>query len=105
MIMLSTRGDDLGGPPRRIDVGKAEVLALQPAQEIGGVPAHRLAVVQVPRHLGEALELGVVLRHAPLRVVACRAGRDEELPVGGLEEQELPGDLREHALQVPARLR
>src|SRR6059036_3733208 len=52
------------------------------------------------RHLGEALEVGVVLGHAPLGVVARGARRDQELPVGRLEQQELARRLREHAGEV-----
>src|SRR4051794_678528 len=51
--------------PRRIDVGEAEVLALEPAQGVGVVHGERLTL-DPARHLAEPLELRVVLGHAAL---------------------------------------
>src|SRR5262249_38054782 len=52
------------------------------------------------RHLAQSLELGVVLGDATLGVVRRGPGGDQELPVGGLEEEELSGGLRDHATQL-----
>ena len=41
-----------------------------------------------------------MLGHAALGVVARRARRDEELPVGGLQEEQFARGLCQHARQV-----
>src|SRR2546430_9529185 len=51
------------------------------------------AVDERARDLGQALELGVVLGHPSLGVVASRPGRDQELPAGRLQQQELARGL------------
>ena len=88
---LSARGR--AQTPRRVEVREAKVLALEPPS-VSTASGERGRPLEGPRHLAEALELGVVLGDAALGVVGGGAGRDQELPVGGLEQQELASPAR-----------
>src|SRR2546430_9107822 len=97
MIIARTRGRrgmsrlPIGGwpGPGGIEVREAEVLAFEATERLGGFHREWRAVDERARDLGQALELGVVLGHPSLGVVASRPGRDQELPVGRLQQQEL----------------
>src|SRR5262249_52423871 len=73
----------------------AEVLALEATYGLGGLHREGRSVDERAADLRQAFELGVVLGHPSLRVVARRPRGDEELPVGRLQQQELPRRLAE----------
>src|SRR5204862_7193874 len=55
--------------PRGVERREDEVLALEAAQHLARLRAEDVAVLEGARHLGEALELRVVLGHATLGVI------------------------------------
>src|SRR5262245_4771379 len=86
--------------PGGIEVREAEVLALEATHGLGGFHRQGRAVDERAADLRQAFELRVVLGHPSLRVVARRPGGDEELPVGRLQQQELPRRLADDAPDV-----
>jgi hypothetical protein len=86
--------------PARVEIGEAEVVALEPSEGVRRVGRKRVAGLERARHLAQSLELGVMLGDATLGIVRRGPGGDQELPVRGLEQQELARGLRDHATQL-----
>src|SRR5262249_35205361 len=86
--------------PGRVEVREAEVLTLEATHGFGGLYRQGRAVDQRAPDLRQAFELGVVLGHPSLGVVARRPRGDEELPVGRLKQQELTSRLADDAPDI-----
>src|SRR2546422_4977133 len=84
-------------PPVRVDLREEGIPRLDLLQPLlvsrGEAPRHRGA-----REGEKAVERGGVEIHPGLRVVARGDRRDQERPVGGLEEKELPGERPQDAV-------
>src|SRR5579872_360623 len=91
------------------DARKAEVLGLLADQQFVFLPRQRSAAVHALRELEQPREVGVVFGEPRLRVVPSRPGRDQELPVRGLQQEHLPAELGDDSPQqrgpLPGRVR
>ncbi len=87
-----------GGPEVRIDVGEDAVAQFDGGEAFflfGRDGAVRFQMLPDGFELVELVHVGL---EAKLGVVSGSAGRDEELPVGGLEEEKLAAELLDDAL-------
>ena len=89
-----------GGPEARIDVGKDAVTAFYFGEAVLlGFGECAGGFVALPDGL-DLVELIVVGEEADFGVVARGSGGDEELPVGGFEEEEFAAELLDDSLAL-----
>ena len=81
------------GPEAGIDVGEDAVAEFDLVEAAGQVLIEGAVVLECLPNGFEFEELVVVGEEAGLGVVAGGAGGDEELPVGGFEQQQLAAEL------------
>src|SRR3990172_4069908 len=93
-----------GGPDVLHDVGERKILRLSFREERFVVALRPLTFRDAPEQVCQPREVRVVLRKTSLGVVAGGPRRDEKLPVRGLEQEQLAGQLRHRALEERAVL-
>src|SRR6267143_1167627 len=87
-----------GGPVARIDVGEDAVAAFDLGEAVALGHGERAGGFEALPDGFDLVELVVVGEEADLGVVARGSGGDEELPVGGFEQEELAAELLQDAL-------